>query len=249
MPEHLLQIVPDVEALVAMPVEDVAHITLGLAVELAQLGNNGTVHFAQIAEQVHGTRHDYSKGYPQNRKAEAERALNEAWHYLVRQGLLVPEPGTNGVNGWHRPTERGKEVAGQRDIQSFKEAAAFPKDLLHPSITQDVWMELARGNYEVAVFKSMRAVEIAVRTVCRYPPELVGTDLVRRAFGRDGPLTRSTEPAAEQEALAHMFAGAIGYYKNPQSHRAVNVEPKAAREAALLASHLLRIVEERTPRP
>jgi hypothetical protein len=51
---------------------------------------------------------------------------------------------------------------------------------------------------------------------------------------------------AEREARAHLFAGAIGSYKNPQSHRHVGLEdPDEAAEIIMLANHLLRIVETR----
>jgi hypothetical protein len=61
-----------------------------------------------------------------------------------------------------------------------------------------------------------------------------------------GPLTDPSHAEAEREALAHLFAGAIGSYKNPHSHRTVNLtDLREAQEQVMLASHLLRIVETR----
>jgi hypothetical protein len=72
-----------------------------------------------------------------------------------------------------------------------------------------------------------------------------------KAFDKDtGPLTDKTQPEAERDALAHLFAGAIGSYKNPHSHGTVTIsDSKEAQEMTMLASHLLRIVESRSKRP
>ncbi len=77
----------------------------------------------------------------------------------------------------------------------------------------------------------------------------IGVDLMRRAFHADnGPLTDLTQPKAEREALAHLFAGAIGSYKNPHSHRTVTINDYTeAQEMVMLASHLLRIIDSRNP--
>jgi hypothetical protein len=48
-----------------------------------------------------------------------------------------------------------------------------------------------------------------------------------------GPLANKSEAEPEQLAVRKLFAGAIGYYKNPGSHRNVIVGPDEAVELIL----------------
>jgi uncharacterized protein Ymh len=63
-----------------------------------------------------------------------------------------------------------------------------------------------------------------------------------------GPLTDKSVPEAERAALAHLFAGAWGYFRTPTGHRHVLLEPAVAAEIIMFASHLMRIVDERAPK-
>jgi hypothetical protein len=69
---------------------------------------------------------------------------------------------------------------------------------------------------------------------------------MRKAFQPEsGILADRSAPKSEQQALSDLFAGAIGSYKNPHSHRSVTIEAGEAVEMIVLASHLLGIVHKR----
>ena len=67
---------------------------------------------------------------------------------------------------------------------------------------------------------------------------------MRKAFGpKDGALRDPDAEGGERQATADLFAGAIGVYKNPASHRTVKFDdPMEAAEVIQLADLLLRIV-------
>ena len=93
-------------------------------------------------------------------------------------------------------------------------------------------------------------MEVRVRERAGLPADLVGIALMRKAFDvQRGPLSDPTVPRAEREALSHLFSGAIGCYKNPHSHRDVDLTFNEAFEMLLVASHLLQVLEHTNVMP
>lgn len=243
MARSLPELVP-IEHLLAMEAEELASIVLLFVKEDRSLLHQGNF-TSSLFQGWNPGGHKYH-----GRNEEVEVAIAEAWNWLEVQGLLIPAPGTNGASGWKILSRRAQRLISADDIKQFARSRRIEKDRLHPKIAQPVWSAYMRGEYDVAVFQAMKAVEVSVREAGGFSAGDLGVDLMRKAFHEDnGPLTDKTVEKSERQARSALFAGAIGSYKNPHSHREVDLnDPDEAMEIVLLANHLLRIVDGRVRR-
>ena len=152
-------------------------------------------------------------------------------------------------NEVYYPTKKGVQFREDLFQELIGEWTLVPDLLFHPSIIEEAWPSMKSGKYDTAVFEAFKLVEIRVREIGNFPNELVGISLMREAFKvGSGPLQDFNLPKAEQESISHLFSGVIGLYKNPHSHRKVELLFKEAFEMVLLASHLLSkldLIEEK----
>jgi len=240
MPDEVTvhSIIPVAEQLLALEPEELAGIVLECLNALSE--NHRMLNrrsFTWGGQQL---------SYPQEHRDSISKALTEAWVWLEREGLIAPRPGEEP--DFIFVTRRGKQLKNRDGFRSHRQGDLLPRRLLHPLIATKVWSAFIRGEYDTAVFQAFKEVEVAVRQTGRYPNTLVGVPLMRQAFDPDnGPLSDANAPRPERESLAHLFAGAIGSYKNPGSHRHVAVGPEEAVEMIMLSSHLLKIVESHNP--
>jgi uncharacterized protein (TIGR02391 family) len=150
------------------------------------------------------------------------------------------------MQGWVYVSNRGHDAVTKEAFDKYRHAAMLPQAMLHSSIAATAFSAFLRGEYDIAIFASFRAVEDAVRKVCQYPNQLVGFPLMRKAFDLGGgPLLDAMIVQSEQQPMSDVFAGAMGLFKNPTSHR-MNTFDSAEQAVSLVlfANYLIDVVYE-----
>jgi uncharacterized protein (TIGR02391 family) len=238
----LIDFAPTVEALIEIEPEDLGLIVITVVRDRQPPTDNFTISDLEMPLWNANT-----PAYPQYRRKEVRRALAEAWQWLQAEGLIMPDPEQSG--DWFRLTRRGERLKSRADVDAYRKGGLLPASILQPILLEKVRPMFLRGDYDLATFEAFKQVEISVRTAASLPADLVGEKLVRDAFhASNGALTDKDVVLAEREALAHLFAGAIGHAKNPGSHRTVNLSALEAAALIGLASYLLGIVEAQAAR-
>jgi len=190
------------------------------------------------------SRHNYGNNYRESDE-KILQALMEAWQWLEQMGFLTPKPLDAGGD-WFFISRRGERLLESKDFSSLKYTNILSKEQLHPILVQRAWPPFIRGDYESAIFQAFKQVEIEVRQAGGFVDSDFGVALMRKAFHPEkGPLRDTNTELSERESLTHLFAGAIGCFKNPSSHRNVDLNnPHETAELIMFASHLLRVIDK-----
>lgn len=169
--------------------------------------------------------------------------LSDAWAWLEAHGLIGPAV-SNTTSAWQRVTSAGRELADDTAAIAKVWASERLAGSLDPALEEKVRPVFNLGDYETACFAAMKVVEVEVRKAAALDASVLGVNLMRQAFKPDGgPLADPGADPGERVALMELFAGSIGAFKNPPSHRTVHFDdPTEAAEVVQLADLLLRLL-------
>jgi len=234
----LISFFPDPEPILQLSPEEIAWVIL----EIVNSWDEART-FQNLAH------HNFtsSEALPYTRlRQEVMSVLSEGWAWLQRECLIVPRPGAPDFAILSR---KAKEIKSRDEFEVYRRANLL-SGMLHALIERESKAAFLRGEYEIAIFNAFKEVEVLVREAGGFTANDLGVPLMNEAFKVEvGPLTDKEIPESEQLGLRNLFSGAIGYYKNPGSHRHFPTDPVEVAETLFFASLLLRIVERARPRP
>jgi len=145
------------------------------------------------------------------------------------------------------PTKKGFHFPENEFEKVVERWRITPSVHIHPNVMGKSFELLSMRQFDSAVLQAFKCIEIAIREKCGFSDEDYGVSLIRKAFKpQTGSLTDYSVPVSEREALAHFIAGAYALYKNPCSHKHVEMDFYEAYERIVVASKIMKIVEEAT---
>lgn len=185
-----------------------------------------------------------SYGNEQGTNIDVGLACSSAWAWLESNGLIARHPEQD--NEWFLPTKRATEVNNHQALRQVISNQQLPEEFLHAELLVNARPLFLQSRFDTAVFEAFKTLEVAIRVKAGLGHDMIGVPLASRAFHpEDGPLTDLESEKGERVALMNLMTGALGSYKNPASHRRVEISVEEARDMLTLASHLLKIVDAR----
>ncbi|MFM9879481.1 MAG: TIGR02391 family protein [Burkholderiaceae bacterium] len=237
--KQLYQLIPDAATVIDMHTAELAGYVLESLMSAGEM-ERGVWNRRNFCMQV-------SRGYSdvnQNPNTKVGIACSTAWAWLESNGLICQHPDQD--IGWFLSTKRAGEIGSREALHRVISNQQLPEEFLHPELLVNARPLFLQSRFETAVFEAFKSLEVAIRNAAKLGHEMIGVQLAGRAFHpEDGALTDKAAEKGERVALMNLMTGALGSYKNPSSHRRVEISVEEARDMLILASHLLKIVDER----
>jgi len=237
----LNEVLPPIDILLEMEPEEIAEFLLDYLVEQENSSSSNQLNRYNFTSSSNLERY-----YTRDCIKKVAEVLIEAWVWLEKEGLIAPKPDTQG--DWVFITRKGKKLANLTDFKTYLFGNLLPSNNLDPILVQKVKPTFIRGDYDTAVFQAFKEVEVRIREISGLPSTMIGMNLARNAFNPDkGVLSDQNLTRTERETCGHLIAGAIGFFKNPSSHRNIDYDnPSEVAEIILFANYLLKLIDSRT---
>jgi uncharacterized protein (TIGR02391 family) len=180
-----------------------------------------------------------------------ERQLTyEAIQELKSSGLIAQDA-TQHEDVFQVLTEKGKAIA-EKNQDPDVYALRLEEVIKNPELLGACLSSFNEDDYETAILKAFRLVEIKVRQTAQLDPSDVGIVLMTKTFNTsNGKLTVKTcATTAEEEGVHSLFRGAIALYRNPVAHRSISYNDRIeAIQTLAFAELLLGILGNSTLKP
>ncbi len=247
MARYLLGIVQSPDNIPAMTKEELAYALLEDMQARLQNSIIGMANRDSLAESLFSVGIYHSGGPHMHERANRiNKAGRDAYALLEKWGLAEAADGMNGRNGYVVLTEKGKATTERTDFERVRVRGLLREEMLHPLLHGRIFGYFTTDDLGTAVFEAFKAVEIEVRTAGSCATKEMGKALMFKAFAPGGPLSKPSDDKADCEALSGLFAGALSRFRNPGAHTNRTFEDVLeAKEELMLASRLLRIIDER----
>ncbi len=129
------------------------------------------------------------------------------------------------------------------DVVKAKSPMAFSLEFLNNRLVEKCSDHFYAAKYDDCILNAAKLVEVMVREAAKLEDTDFGVQLMRKALKPDAPIIRFSNVSAEQEAVMNLFCGFIGYFKNPHSHKFMNVsDPLTTFEILGVANHLCNML-------
>ncbi|MDE2419692.1 MAG: hypothetical protein KGO49_00725 [Gammaproteobacteria bacterium] len=253
--ERDLAKLPEKNVFLELPTEKVAEILIEFSKKTLTDVQDGDYKFSPQSISSSILSH-YKENVPLTPNDELKDLLDEAWAWLTYNLIIIKSNSTAlSINYWMKFSRLGKRIQKEGVLDKYLIGSKFPKNQLHPVIFDRAWLSFLSGQYDTSAMVAFKALEIAVRTACiektGAPPcdknggQLYGVQLMFSAFKKEtGILADVKMELNEQDGLAMLFGGAIGFFRNSAMHKAIEMEPTQCFDQLLFASHLMRILDD-----
>lgn len=150
----------------------------------------------------------------------------------------------------------GKEVSDEFEIKPYGRSKPktinFNWDLIHPEVARVAKGRFISPHYADAVEAAFKEINDLIKKEYQKKgnEELDGVKLMRTVFSPANPKIKLTQNITEsdkniQEGYMNIFSGVMTGIRNPKTHANIVIDEKDAWEKIVLASHLMKIWDNR----